>query len=51
MEFFRKDWERLRGALKVGDGGTWNEETLLYGGDLFEVSANAANEEMLVVFW
>ncbi|MBR2120136.1 hypothetical protein NML43_13135 [Rhodopseudomonas palustris] len=51
VEFFRKDWEHLRGALEAGDGGSWNEETLLYSGDLFEVSANAADQEVLVVFW
>lgn len=51
VEFFRRDWDNLRRALKVDDDGGWNEETLLYGGDLFEVSANAAEQEVLVVFW
>lgn len=51
VQFFRKDWEHLCQALKIGDSGDWNEDTLLYGGDLFEVSANAADQEVLVVFW
>jgi hypothetical protein len=51
VHFFRKDWEHLIQALKVSDSGDWNEETLLYGGDLFDVSANAADQEVLVVFW
>ncbi|WP_155248689.1 hypothetical protein [Bradyrhizobium japonicum] len=51
VQFFRRDWEHLIQALWVGDTGAWNEDTLLYAGSLFEVSANAANQEVLVVFW
>jgi hypothetical protein len=52
VEFFRKDWEHLGAALGVGDSGTWNEETLLYGGDLFELSARGpAGARHLLVTW
>jgi hypothetical protein len=51
VEFFRKDWEQLRAALMIGETGSWNGETLSYQGDLFEVSANAADQEVHVVFW
>jgi hypothetical protein len=51
VEFFREDWEQLRAALGVADFGNWNEETLRYEEDLFEVTANAVDQELRVVFW
>ncbi len=51
VAFLRQDWEHLLSILEIGDCGTWSEATLLYRGDLFHVCANAAENEVLVVFW
>lgn len=51
VAFLRQDWEHLLSTLEIGDCGTWNRETLLYRGDLFYICANAAENEMLVIFW
>ena len=49
--FLRQDWEHLLSTLEVGVNGTWSKETLLYSSDLFHACANAAENEVLVVFW
>lgn len=51
VAFLRQDWEHLLSTLEIGNGGTWSKETLLYKGELFYVCANAADNEVLVVFW
>ncbi|MET4720789.1 hypothetical protein ABIF64_000433 [Bradyrhizobium japonicum] len=51
VAFLRQDWEHLLSTLEIGDCGTWSEETLLYRCDLFDVCANAAENEVLVIFW
>ncbi len=51
VEFFREDWEQLRAALEVDDFGNWDDETLRYEEDLFEISANAVDQELRVIFW
>jgi hypothetical protein len=56
VQFFRCDWKRILDTLNADHNGTWNEETLMYEArlsdeSLFEVSADAVEQEVLVVFW
>jgi hypothetical protein len=54
-EFFRSDWAQIRGDLALLDSGCWNSEPRMFvaylPGGRFDVSANVATQEVLVVFW
>lgn len=51
VEFFRYDWEQLRADLRLGNNGYWDPDTLRCEGGIFEVFADAENQEVRVVFW
>lgn len=51
VEFFRYDWEKLRSDLRLEHNGYWDPDTLRCEGGIFEVLADAKNQEVHVVFW
>jgi hypothetical protein len=51
VEFFREDWTFILDNLPGDDSGDWNEETLRYECDFFDLSANAVDNEIVVTFW
>jgi hypothetical protein len=51
VQFFREDWSYLLDNLPISNSGDWSEDTLRYEGHFFELTANAADNEVVVTFW